>query len=325
MDGIGTAKVTDNSRKYNGKELNEDLGLNLYDYGARWYDPAVGRWWTVDPMGEKSLDISSYVFVANNPLIYLDPTGMFIELSSGLTGLAREEREKAQQEIAEKQDMPSDYIFLNSKGQEIGRIADKNVRQITFIPDENFAAFDALPYGRQSIDEAQSLGVTYDVNSIEQLEKKSKENGPKSDPNVKLANGKPYQGNVEFAAPLSERRNGNGTTLFLEWSKMVKGQNRSSEAFKTLNQNDAHYHPGPFVKNVLLNGLPATVGGNWTLPPSSQDYSNRRAARFPENMGNNGLCMACKRYDVVLSPTHIFFYQENQQNTISLSRNSLTQ
>jgi len=53
MEGIGTAKVADNAYKYNGKELNEDLGLNLSDYGARWYDAALGRWWSVDPLGEK--------------------------------------------------------------------------------------------------------------------------------------------------------------------------------------------------------------------------------------------------------------------------------
>jgi len=75
MEGIGTAKVTDNAYKYNGKELNEDLGLNLSDYGARWYDAALGRWWSVDPMAANFANYSPFNYALNSPLIVIDPTG----------------------------------------------------------------------------------------------------------------------------------------------------------------------------------------------------------------------------------------------------------
>ena len=61
--------------KFNGKELQDELGLNLYDYGARNYDPALGRWMNIDPKAEKYFQYSPYVYVANNPLIYVDPDG----------------------------------------------------------------------------------------------------------------------------------------------------------------------------------------------------------------------------------------------------------
>ena len=66
----------ENRYRYNGKELNEELGL--YDYGARWYDPAVARWTSTDPLAETahSISMTPYHYVANNPIRNLDPDGM---------------------------------------------------------------------------------------------------------------------------------------------------------------------------------------------------------------------------------------------------------
>ncbi len=64
--------------KYNGKELDRFQNLDLFDYGARHYDAALGRWFTVDPLAEKYYSISPYVYVANNPVRFIDPTGMDI-------------------------------------------------------------------------------------------------------------------------------------------------------------------------------------------------------------------------------------------------------
>ena len=61
---------------YNGKELQEELGLRWYDYGARFYDQALGRFHTIDPLAELYIIQSSYAYAINNPIRFTDLLGM---------------------------------------------------------------------------------------------------------------------------------------------------------------------------------------------------------------------------------------------------------
>ncbi|MEA4918739.1 RHS repeat-associated core domain-containing protein [Proteiniphilum sp.] len=61
--------------KYNGKELDRKFDLDMLDYGARHYDPALGRWFTVDPMAEAKPGLTLYHYCSNNPINKIDIGG----------------------------------------------------------------------------------------------------------------------------------------------------------------------------------------------------------------------------------------------------------
>ncbi|WP_367390183.1 RHS repeat-associated core domain-containing protein [Lewinella sp. LCG006] len=67
----------DNAYRYNGKELDEATGL--YDYGARYYDPAVARWGQVDPLADQYAPYSPYNYVLGNPIRLIDPDGRSVD------------------------------------------------------------------------------------------------------------------------------------------------------------------------------------------------------------------------------------------------------
>ena len=62
--------------KFGGKEFDTMHGLNYYDFHARFYDPHLASFNTIDPSAEKYYSISPYAYCLNNPIRYIDPLGM---------------------------------------------------------------------------------------------------------------------------------------------------------------------------------------------------------------------------------------------------------
>ncbi len=95
MAGISSKTIgkLENKHKFNGIELNEDLGLNTYDAFFRSLDPQIGRWWQIDPECDISIrsknsnedddeedetdleSLTPYNSMGNNPIKYSDPKG----------------------------------------------------------------------------------------------------------------------------------------------------------------------------------------------------------------------------------------------------------
>jgi RHS repeat-associated protein len=58
---------------FTGREYDSETGM--YFYRARYYDPAVGRFVTKDPIGFAGGDVNLYTYIQNDPVNYIDPEG----------------------------------------------------------------------------------------------------------------------------------------------------------------------------------------------------------------------------------------------------------
>ena len=121
--------------KYNGKELDIKGGLNLYDYGARHYDPVLGRFMTIDPLAEKYYSISPYAYCAGNPLKYIDLKGDSISVAELYT------RDKQGKLINPNQVEVFEFLMNTKEGKALlGNYAAKGqtIAGVSFYKDGKF-------------------------------------------------------------------------------------------------------------------------------------------------------------------------------------------
>ena len=71
---------------FNAKEFDEETGL--YYYGARYYDPRVSLWISTDPQQENDVNISTYTYCGNNPVLFTDPDGEIFGIDNVVGAIA---------------------------------------------------------------------------------------------------------------------------------------------------------------------------------------------------------------------------------------------
>ena len=122
--------------KYNGKEFDNKKGLNWYDYGARHYDAALGRFTTNDRFAEKYYSMSPYQYGANNPVNNIDVNGDTIVVNPNPNGLIDNVRIFFGFDTKYQKDVKADLQQLKKDDKEIGEMIielekSKNVHSIT--------------------------------------------------------------------------------------------------------------------------------------------------------------------------------------------------
>jgi len=90
--------------KYNGKQFDEMNGYDTYDYGAREYYAAMGRFTSLDPLAEKKPWMSPYIYCSGNPILRIDP--------NALTDFIFDKKNGNIKQVGEKNDDP-DRIHKN--------------------------------------------------------------------------------------------------------------------------------------------------------------------------------------------------------------------
>ena len=183
--------------KYNGKEYDGKKGLNLYDYGARMYDAALGRFTTVDPLAEKYYPMSQYGYCGNNPILFVDKKGM--EFGPG--DLFMTKREAAKDwgmyyngaSIIRKREMGSSIYKVRENGKLKGysySAANEGEHSVSISLPPNNEEFAGSIHSHGDAD-TKHINNKFSKADIKYIEK-TKENGYLATPSGELLEYNPY-------------------------------------------------------------------------------------------------------------------------------------
>lgn len=146
----------ENKFTYNGKELEDEFGLNWYHYGLRFYDPVVGRWWATDPYDQFN---STYLGMGNTPINGIDPDGGFFNpIYSIRDGRLLGSDSKGYEGEAIFMD---DDLFSQDMDHDVAAFVG------TFASNFDFSGFSESSYQNLALDMTKlSMAIAQDVNPM---------------------------------------------------------------------------------------------------------------------------------------------------------------
>jgi RHS repeat-associated protein len=125
--GTGTNKYL-----YNSKEIQNDFDLYWYDYGARFYDPQLGRFHSVDPLG------SPYNYALNNPVRFIDPDGRIVRPAPG-----------SRPEFVQKYQAASEILIEKGVGNSFLQLVASN--EVYFVKESGESNYDPRDLNNKTI------------------------------------------------------------------------------------------------------------------------------------------------------------------------------
>jgi RHS repeat-associated protein len=148
---------------FNGKEKDNELKGegNSYDFGARMYDPRIGRWFATDPLEAKYSNMSPYIYCANNPIIYIDPDGRdWVEGKNGNITWRKDVSSKNQAEVLKEGEIYRGKSYERIK--EWSDVTLKNGNKVSDIVLENYGSNKKITYSKMTSASISVVGSIID-------------------------------------------------------------------------------------------------------------------------------------------------------------------
>lgn len=151
------------------KKLQDELGLDLYDFHARQYDAQLGRFWSLDPADQFP---SGYTGMANNPANFVDPTGMI----ANARGIEDEGTNVSNPELQPRDNASyDDYDYVSADQEEPTVVYNEEGKKVADIQDgKNYALVLYGNYngpyisyqGNVTIQDMNKVGIVYDIDNF---------------------------------------------------------------------------------------------------------------------------------------------------------------